>query len=358
MEVSISFIVNTADLYLDAAPWLLFGLLAAGLVKAWVPEEGMRKWLGGRGPRPVLLAALAGAPLPICSCGVLPAAVGLRRAGASREATVSFMISTPETGVDSVAVSYALLGPFMAIARPIAAVTGAVFTGMLMTLLPDGDETKAEPACCGSSCRGGPEMAASDSRRPAFAPRTVAGIRYAMTDILDDLAVWLGVGLLMAGAVATFAPPQVLAEWGSGPLAMLVMLVVGIPMYICATASTPVAAGLLVAGVSPGAVMVFLLAGPATNMATVTVVRREMGTAASALYLLGIAVSSIAAGIAVDATVDILAIDMAVQLSAGGEIVPRWLAVMAAALLAALAFRPIFLRCVRALTAATAVGHG
>ena len=346
-------LANTVDLYLDAAPWLLFGLLAAGLVKAWVPEEGMRRWLGGRGLRPTLLAALAGAPLPICSCGVLPAAVGLRRAGASREATVSFMISTPETGVDSVAVSYALLGPFMAIARPIAAIISAVFTGMLMALLPERDDVDAEPVSCGSSCCSAPKPSPR-----GLVERTVDGIRYALTDILDDIAVWLAVGLVMAGAVATFAPPHVLAQWGSGPLAMLVMLVVGIPMYICATASTPVAAGLLIAGVSPGAVMVFLLAGPATNMATVTVVRREMGTAASALYLVGIAVSSIAAGMAVDGAVHILAIDMAVQLSAGGEVVPQWLAMTTAVFLALLAFRPLILGCVRLLAAPMEAGRG
>ena len=346
-----TFISNTVDLYLDAAPWLLFGLVAAGLVKAWVPEDGMRRWLGGRGLRPTLLAALVGAPLPICSCGVLPAAVGLRRAGASREATVSFMISTPETGIDSVAVSYALLGPFMAVARPIAAVTSAVFTGMLMALLPDHGGMEAEPECCGAGC-------AADPRKSNLKERTLSGIRYAMTDIVEDLAVWLALGLLMAGAVATFAPPQVLAEWGSGPLAMLVMLVVGIPMYICATASTPVAAGLLVAGVSPGAVMVFLLAGPATNMATVTVVRREMGSAACALYLAGIAISAIAAGMVVDAAAVMLAVDITGELAAGGEVVPRWLAVMAAVLLAVLAFRPVFFRGVRVLTAATALRRG
>ena len=132
-----TFLTHLIDLYLDAAPWLLLGLVAAGLLKAWLPAGALSRWLAGRGLWPVVRGALIGAPLPLCSCGVLPAAVGLRRGGASQGATVSFLVATPETGPDSVLVSYALLGPFMALARPLAAVVSAVTAGLLAAAVPE-----------------------------------------------------------------------------------------------------------------------------------------------------------------------------------------------------------------------------
>ncbi len=330
---------NILDLYLDAAPWLLFGLFFAGLLKAWAPERGIRRWLGGKGFRPALTAALVGAPLPICSCGVLPAAVALRRGGASREATVSFMISTPETGADSVALSYAMLGPFMAIARPVAAVTTAVVTGMLTGLAPeDGGKTEKPPAVSCSSDGCGTQKAEPTGLAPW--ERTQSGLRYAFSDILNDITPWLALGLVLAGLMATFVPPQALAAWGGGLPAMAVMLVVGIPMYICATASTPVAAALLMAGVSPGTVMVFLLAGPATNVATLAVVGEEMGTRVAVLYLAGIALCAVAAGLITDALFASMALDISAELATGTEYIPFPLAAASGAVLALLAAWP------------------
>jgi hypothetical protein len=342
---------NTLDLVYDAAPWLLFGLLMAGLIKAWAPEEKMKRWLGGSGVKSTFGAALAGAPLPICSCGVLPVAVAMRRTGASREATVSFMISTPETGVDSVAVSYALLGPFMAVARPLAAVASAVFTGLLVALAPaEGQAGTSLPAPACDDCCSQPAV----RQTPGPWARTRSGIVYAFTDILDDILVWLVIGLVVAGAVTTYLPPDFLNTWGSGPLAMAVMLVAGIPLYICATASTPLAAAFLIAGVSPGAVMVFMLAGPATNVATLAVVRREMGSAVAILYLAGICVSAVAAGLAIDAVVASLGIDIAAELAAADEFVPAWLAQASSVVLALLAARYFGTRMILVFTRKTA----
>ncbi len=348
------FFDNLLDLTLDAAPWLLFGLFVAGLVKAWVPEERMARLLGGKGLRPVVTGALVGMPLPICSCGVLPAAIGLRRSGASRQATTSFLVSTPETGVDSIALSFGMLGPFMAIARPVAALFSAVATGLLMAFLPP-EEAKAEvrekgEGGCNSStcgCSGGRETRPSNNSSAKAGQGwycTVDGLRYAFGDMFDDIAGWLIVGLLLAAATMTWVPPQTLGGFGSGILAMLLMVLVGIPMYICATASTPVAASLLLAGVSPGAAMVFMLAGPATNVATLGMVRSEMGNGAIAIYLAGIIGSSLAAGLMTDFVVAALGIDMAVQMSGEMEIMPRWLALGSTALLAALMVRIMLLR--------------
>lgn len=317
---------NILALYLDAAPWLLLGLVAAGLIKAWVPETVMQQWLGGHGLWAVTKAALVGAPLPLCSCGVLPAAIGLRRAGASRGSTVSFLIATPETGVDSVAVTYALMGPFMAVIRPVAAVVSAIATGLLAGLAPEprsaaGEQTESSGSC-GGGCCGNTCSNAVSQPVPSAVQKSVTGLRYALTDILDDIAPWLGIGLVLGGALLTFVPPNALAEWGSGPLAMLVMLLVGIPMYICATASTPLAAALLIAGVSPGTVLVFLLAGPATNIATVALVRRELGGAVTLAYLMGIALTSIGLGLLMDMLIGKFGIDVQVQLAGDQEIVP------------------------------------
>ncbi len=330
---------NILAVYLDAAPWLLLGLIAAGLIKAWVPDAMLTRWLGGRGLWPVTKAAFIGAPLPLCSCGVLPAALGLHRGGASRSATVSFLIATPETGADSIAVSYALLGPFMTIVRPIAAILSAIFTGLLSGLLP---EPKSEPVTATSRCTSCCFGACSSEVAPTSPmQKTQQGLRYAATDILDDIATWLAVGIVLAGLVATFIPSQALAEWGSGLPAMLLMLLVGIPMYICATASTPVAAALLLAGISPGTVLVFLLAGPATNIATLAVVKKELGNSVLATYLLGITIASISLGLITDVIASNMAIDISVQLGQGSELVPTWLAWGSAVLLAVLSLKPL-----------------
>ncbi|WP_303906832.1 SO_0444 family Cu/Zn efflux transporter [Thiohalomonas denitrificans] len=332
---------NTLAIYLDAAPWLLLGLIAAGLIKAWVSEAWMTRWLGGRGFGPVARAAIIGAPLPLCSCGVLPSALGLRRSGASRGSTLSFLIATPETGVDSVAITYALMGPFMAIIRPIAAIFSAVFTGVLGGLVPEKSTSPAAtPDCQGGCCGSLPIGQANPSPETPWT-RSLSGLRYAMTDILDDLTFWLAIGIIVAGALITWLPPQALAQWGSGVPAMLVMLAIGVPMYICATASTPLAASLLLLGVSPGTVLVFLLAGPATNIATLGLLHRELGGPVLAVYLFGISAAAIACGLATDALVQHFGISVMAQAAETGEFIPDWLGTLSAMLIAVFAIRPV-----------------
>lgn len=336
-----TFLENLWSLYLDAAPWLLLGLVVAGLLKAWLPEERLTRWLGDEGLWPVVKAALIGAPLPLCSCGVVPAALGLRRAGASNGATVSFLIATPETGPDSIALSYALLGPFMAVVRPVAAVLSAIASGLLAGMAGGRAQTApaAAPAagCCASgSCASVESPAGGEGGALA---RTLGGLRYAVTDILDDIAGWLIVGLVLAAVVMTWVPPLAIAAWGSGLGAMLLMLLVGIPMYICATASTPLAAGLLLAGVSPGAVLVFLLAGPATNIATIGIVQRELGRWATLAYLGGLAASALVMGLATDALVGAWGIDIIAEIETAGGWLPSWLVYACGLVLLAFAAR-------------------
>ncbi len=309
---------NVWLVFLDTAFWLLIGLLAAGFIKSFISEKTMQRWVGGNGIGAILRAALFGAPLPLCSCGVLPAAIGLRRAGASKEATVSFLISTPETSVDSVAVTYALMGPVMAIFRPVAALVNAVGTGLLTTLVADesvpensgatvagsccssNEEVKVESSCCASKSEKVEASCCAEKQETPVSTKPnklFKVLSYAGAELLDDISKWMAFGIVLAGIMLTFIPPDWLAQWGGGLTAMLVMLVVGIPMYICAVASTPVAAGLLLAGVSPGAVLVFLLVGPATNVASFALLKQELGLKVTAVYLLGLSFFSLMMGL-------------------------------------------------------------
>ena len=361
METLNLFIENFIEVSLEAAPWLLFGLLAAGLIKVWIPESFMKRVLGGEGAWPVVKGAIIGAPLPLCSCGVLPAAIGLRRAGASDGATLSFLVATPETGVDSMGVSYVLLGPFMTVVRVVAAVASAIITGLLAVLVLGRDKQvipKGETvvSCCSSgSCSSEPEPVAivetsccssgscSSENQPSteFWSRNLSGLKYALSDIWDDIAYWLLFGIAMAAVLTTFFPGQALAEWGSGLPAMIIMLLVGIPMYICATASTPLAAGLLIAGISPGTVLVLLLAGPATNMATIAILFKEMGKRIVIVYLIGISFSSIGFGLLTDYIVAANDINIKAQIEGAAEIVPEWIAIISVAILVMAAIKPI-----------------
>ncbi len=349
----ITFLINTLDLALAAAPWLLLGLVTAGLVKAWLPTASLARRLGSADASAVATAALVGAPLPLCSCGVLPAAFALRRAGASKPATVSFLIATPETGIDSIAVSYVLLGPVFAVVRPIAAVLSALATGFAVSRLSPGDGTASkaiepldlyaqEDDGCGACCD-------ADSQDPAVGAatgigrRTFAGLRYAFFDLMDDIAVWLAVGIVVAGLIMTAVPPDLLAAWAQGPLAMLLVLGVSVPMYVCATASTPIALALIYAGVSPGTALVFLLAGPASNFAGLALVGRELGWRTMAIYIGGISLSALAAGLVLDAIWPVIGGGQTVPAAVGemNDATPLWLAVPSLLVLGIVSLKPL-----------------
>ncbi len=343
-----AFFHNLLSLSLEAAPWLVLGLTLGGLMKALIPTAFLERHLMGSGLGSIAKATLLGAPLPLCSCGVIPAALGLRKAGASKPATTAFLVSTPETGVDSISITYALMGPFMAVVRPIAALFSAFTAGLLVALF-DVEATGAQPkvvsgTCCG--CESNDKSAAEPSCRahepapsPNLASKAWEGIRYAFTSLLDDIVFWLVVGMFFAAATTTFLPVDFLAQWGQGIAAMLVMLLAGIPMYICATASTPVAAGLMMAGVSPGVALVLLLSGPATNISTLGVVSREMGRRTMWLYLAAVGVTAVLAGLTVDAVVSAHQLTILAQLQHAHTSLPVWLEWGTLLLLVAIALR-------------------
>ena len=294
-----SFTQHFVGLFIESAPWLLMGFSVAGLMKAFVPSQVLAKHLGEPGLLATVKAALLGAPLPLCSCGVIPAALGLRRSGASKAATTSFLISTPETGVDSVTVSYAMMGPFMAIIRPIAAISTAITAGLLVgSDKNDHAPQSSEPvqSCCASkTAEPEPEPASAESccskvseenrAADSIGNRLRDSMKFTFVDLIRDISLWLMIGLGIAALVKTYVPTEFLTQWGDGFMAFVVMALIGVPMYICALASTPIAAGLLFSGVSPGATLVFMLVGPATNIATIGLVKNELGTRALVAYL-------------------------------------------------------------------------
>jgi hypothetical protein len=370
MEVVEGFLENLWAVVLEASPWLLVGLVVSGLIKAWLPTALMSRWLGGRGVGSVVRAAVIGTPLPLCSCSVIPAAVTLRRGGASKGATVSFLIATPENGADSIALSYALLGPFLTVVRPVAALVSAIGAGVLTSAMEKerpreamragvGGEVDAaalageDSSCCARQCCCEPQTAAvgGDAFKGPL-KKLWGGMRYAAVDLLGDILPWLALGLVLAAVINTLVPAGAMAQWGSGLGAMVGVLLIGVPMYICATASTPVAAAMLLAGVSPGTVLVFLLAGPATNLGTIGIVRRELGGRSLAAYLLGVTVGSLAMGLVTDWVVRLWGIDVVAQAAEGGEMLPEWLAISSAIVLGLLAAQQVARRLARVRTAA------
>jgi len=336
------------DTALDAAPWLLFGLMIAGFVQALVPQSMLRRWIGGRGVSGITRAAVIGAPLPLCSCGAIPTALTLHRGGAGRGPTTAFLIGTPGIGVDSLAISYALLGPFMMVARAGMAVGTAIATGLLVAMTDRTDTATATAASAPSgpapadhcdSCHDGCES--HTDAAGGLRTRLAGGLRYAFTEVLDDISVWLVIGLIMAGLLMALVPATALAELSTHPAAKVLMAVIGIPLYICATAATPIAAGLLVAGATPGTVLVFLVAGPVTSLATLGMIGRSLGRRALTAYLAGIVIASVALGILVDAIVAGATIDVVAQSAAAGDWLPLWLKAASLLILAVLVIRPL-----------------
>lgn len=327
------FIINTLNeswkLVLESSIYIIFGLLASGLLRVFINPASVAQHLGHGRFFSVFKAALLGIPIPLCSCGVLPAAASLKKQGANNGATTAFLISTPESGVDSIAITYALLDPIMTMARPVAAFASAITAGLSENLLGKGRHEKSltpdltcpvDGCCDGEGCS--PE---EHKRHHSVVDRVSAGLRFAFTDVWGDLASWFFLGLLLAGVITTLLPEEMISRYlGGGLHSMLFMLVLGIPLYICATASTPVASALILKGVSPGAALVFLLVGPATNVTSLTVLFGILGKRAGAIYLSAIAISAVLFGLAVDQVYASLGLSAQAVVGKAAEIVPLW----------------------------------
>jgi len=304
------------DLSNAMAPYILFGLLFAGFLHELVPDSIVKNHLGKNSITSVIKATIFGIPLPVCSCGVIPLATSIKKSGASNGSTLSFLISTPITGVDSILATYGMFGWAFTIYRVITSMVISIIAGILTNFYGHEEEMKpkkqanfamnflasqpqqinkvtvtpSEGSCCSSgSC---------DSKKSGIVK---SALSYAFGTLLKDIASPLLIGLLL-GALITVAIPENLSEilikynW----LSYIIVIAIAVPMYVCATASLPIAAGLMLAGVSPGTAFVFLSAGPATNTVTIGVVKKMLGTRTLYIYLGTIIIGSILFGFGLD----------------------------------------------------------
>lgn len=274
------------------APYLLLGFLMAGVLSVWLSPAWVARHLHGRRRWAPVKAALFGVPLPLCSCGVIPVAAALRRHGAGRGATAAFLMSTPQTGVDSILATYGLLGPLIAVFRPVAAFLSGALTGVLVDRLapetpaPGANESESEII-----------EETRDPRRPAW----LRALRHGFVTLPGDIHRAVLIGLAISAALGALFPPGFLREhigqgWGS----ILLMLALGVPLYVCSTGSIPIAVGLIHAGVSPGAALVFLITGPATNAAALATFVKLLGLRATAIYLLTLVATAVASALLLD----------------------------------------------------------
>jgi len=315
---------TTWNLLAESAGWLLVGLLAAALMEAFLSRGRLLGLLRGERASSVGWATLLGVPLPLCSCSVLPTALTLRRNGAGRGPTLAFLVATPETSVTSVALTWGLMGPWFAVLRPLAAALSAVAAGLAGAAWgrdrrPASVAATGEPpACCADECATDEVLPDVDA---PLATRLRRGLAFAFGDLLDDVFLWVLGGVVAAAAVVTWVPPEVFTSVPGGALgAMLAMVLVGVPLYVCAEASTPLAAALVAQGLSPGAALVLLLVGPATNLGSLGVLAREFGLRTVWLYLAAVVVVAVGSGLLVDASLGLVPqlADVAVDAHAHG----------------------------------------
>ena len=290
--------------YISIAPYLFLGLVFAGLLHVVFKKDFVAKHLGKNNFFSVIKAAILGVPLPLCSCGVIPTALFLRKKKASKGATLSFLISTPQTGVDSIVATYGMMGPIFAIFRPLAAFVTGIVGGLVTNFVENKDEPDTliveEKFEC-DTCD------VEEPHSHTVIERITSGFKYAFVDFLDDITIQLIIGVIIAGFISFIIPDNFFADFGGdGFMGMLLMIAVGIPLYVCATASIPIAVSLILKGISPGAAFVFLVVGPATNAATIALISRALGKKLIAIYLIVIAVFALLGGFLLNYIFDIV----------------------------------------------------
>ncbi len=315
VEILEKFVWQFVTLFSEMAPFLLLGFLLAGILHVWVPNHLYVPKISKPSFNSVLWSALFGVPLPICSCGVIPTSIALRKEGASKGASVSFLISTPATGVDSILATYSLLGGPFAILRPVAAFMTAMLGGLFTNVV-----TKKEPEtgvavvgethephhehehcdCDGDHCSCGQDHDEDHSKK-SFVQKVRETLEYGFVNMIGDVSKWLIIGLLLGALIAAFVPDDFFLFLHEYPLlCMVVVLVLAMPMYTCATGSIPLALALVEKGITPGAALVLLMAGPATSIASMLVVGKAFGKRTLAAYLTSIALGALFFGFVVD----------------------------------------------------------
>ena len=324
LEILIGILASSFDLLAAMAPYLLFGFLFAGILREFISAESIARHLGRSSFASVIKAALFGIPLPLCSCGVIPPTMALRKHGASRGAVLSFLIATPTSGVDSIFATYSLLGPFFAIYRVLASFVAGIFSGLTANLFDDDSSTPVENN----------STDADQARKSSGLWQKARGVvDYAFIELLGEIGKWLAIGILIGGIITYAIPDRFFSDsLVFGWRAILLMLMVSVPVYVCATGSIPIAAALMLKGLNPGAAFVFLLAGPATNAVTMTVITRYLGKKTASIYVATLVISSVTFGLLLDFLWSSLGLSLSLQVHEHG-MVPMWLQVASAALL-------------------------
>ncbi|MCI0499487.1 MAG: SO_0444 family Cu/Zn efflux transporter [Planctomycetales bacterium] len=301
----------------EMSPYLLFGFAVAGALSVFINARLVEKHLGGAGFWPVFKASLFGVPLPLCSCGVIPVSMSLHKHGAGKGATISFLLSTPQTGVDSIVVTYGMMGPIFAVFRPVAAFITGLIGGSAVNLFERHDThapPQQKPSCTESCCSHGKKRS-----------RFIRAVQYGFITLAADIGRAMFAGLIVAALISAMVPDDFFADTlavsGGGVIAMLVMMVLGIPVYVCATASVPIAVALIAKGLNPGAAMVFLMTGPATNAAAVAILWSQLGPRTTIIYLLTVAGCALGAGLLLDV---IFRGDISSITHAHGAMLPAW----------------------------------
>lgn len=274
----------------EMTPFLMLGFLCAGILHVAVPQKIYRRYLSENNLKSIFLASLFGIPLPLCSCGVLPTAMSLRKEGASKGATTAFLTATPQTGIDSILATYSVFGLAFTIIRPFAAMITSLFSGGLVAIFDKNQKENVESEDSSCCCEH------HESKN-----KVLGAFQYGYVTMLQDIGVHLIVGLIVAGMIAILVPDSFLLKYAEYPaLEMLAVTIIAIPMYVCATGSIPIAAALMLKGLTPGAALVFLMAGPAVSFASLMVVKKVMGFRTTLLYVLSIVVGSFAFGLFID----------------------------------------------------------
>jgi uncharacterized protein len=299
MNKIIEILTESWLVFAQMAPYLIFGFIMAGILSVLISKEWIEKHIGENNYWSVVKSAIFGVPLPICSCSVIPVSASLHRHGASKAATTSFLLSAPQTGVDSIIVTYSMLGPVFALLRPVSALITGLLGGGIVQFLESGRDVvqneNIHPVDCNESC-------CDTKGRESIIIRI---IKYAFITVPSDIGKPLLVGIVIAGLIAAIIPPEYFKDYlttftGAGIISVLIMILAGIPVYVCATASIPIAIGLIHAGVPAGAAMAFLIAGPATNAAAFTTVIKVLGKRVAFTYLFTVLISALIFGVIIN----------------------------------------------------------
>lgn len=324
-----AYLENFAGMYIEMAYYMVIGLTMVALMKIFLNANIISKYVGDDSFRSILFASAIGVPLPLCSCSVLPTAIELKKSGAGIGVTTSFLISTPQVGVGSIIASYGMMGPFIAIYRAIAAFLSGVIGGLISgrinrnIIIKEAEvknccEHSHEEASCNSDMIEGKSEEISCScghsheEEKKGVRRLFSAIKYAFVDFVDDISLHFIVGVAIAALISTIIPNEFFHNLGltNGLLIMLLMILIGLPMYICSTSSIPIAIALILKGISPGAAFVFLFVGPATNIASLLLLGKTLGKKATITYVVSVIILAVSFGLLMDLIIEMFNINL------------------------------------------------